>query len=91
MRLKSTRVSFCIAAKLCAYFLLVSKVVLGPWSMRSRRTWINHRPRTGSTVRKRPKARMPSTSGELSAWSAAMNLVIGAILGGTLQPAWYCI
>ena len=59
--------------------------------MRSRRTWTNHRPKTGSAVRKRPEAQMPSASGELSEWSAAMNLVIGAILGDTLQATWYCM
>ena len=76
MRLKSTRVSFAIAAKLVR---LLFAGHLGPWSMRSmrsRRSWINHRPETGSTVRKRPKAQRLSTLGELSAWTAAMKRAI---------------
>ena len=73
MRLKSTRVSFCYSRETVR---LLFADHLGPWSMRSTRTWINQRPETGSTVRKRPKAQMPSTLGELSAWTAAMKRVI---------------
>ena len=77
MRLKSTRVSSCIAAKLCACFLLT--VTSDLWSKRLL-PHLDQQPvsdlRYCQNLRIGTKAQTPRTLGELFAWSAVMNLVI---------------